>query len=113
MRERRKREIKNRKNFLPTLAITIFLWLLLAGLVYLADPDIFGMAVLFFVLIFFALLFTFSLVLANAKRGIIIATGITLFLIFRYFGIGNLLNGLLIAGITLACEIYFWYSTAK
>lgn len=113
MRERRKREIKNRKNFLPTLGITLLLWLLLASLIYFINPDTFGVIFVFFLLFFLAVLFTFSLIFANTRRGLIAAGGITLFLILRYFGIGNLLNGLLIAGITLASEIYFWYSTAK
>jgi len=113
MRDRRKREIKNRKNFLPSLALTAFLWLLVGAVIYFTNPDFIGMVVLFFILTFLALMFTFSLILANTRRGLIMALGITIFLIFRYFGIGNLLNGLLIIGITLATEIYFWYSTAK
>ncbi len=113
MKERRKREIKNRKNFLPTLGITVLLWLILAGLIYFADPETFGVVFIFFAIFFFTVLFTFSLVFANTRRGLIITIGITLFLILRYFGVGNLLNGLLIAGVTLASEIYFWYSTAK
>ncbi len=110
MRERRKREIQNRKNFLPTIVWTIVFWIFVAGVVLFLDPDIFGVAIIFFIVLFFALLFSFSIILANTRRGLIAACALTLFLILRYFGIGNLLNGLLLAGVTLASEIYFWYS---
>ena len=110
MRERRKREIKNRKNFLPGIVWSLTLWFILGGIVLLADPDIFGVIILFFVVLFFAFLFSFSLILAGTRRGLIAAAALTLFLVLRYFGVGNLLNGLLIAGAALASEIYFWYS---
>lgn len=110
MKERRRKVIKERKNFLPSLLITILLWACLGLVVYFTSPDTIGFVPLFFGLVFFALLFTFSLILATARRGLIVSLAITLFLILRYFGIGNFLNGFLIAGVAIACLIYFWYS---
>lgn len=106
MKKRRKSQILKRKNFLPTLLLTILLWGLLCGLIYFIDPDTFAAVPFFFVLIFSCLLFTFSLVFAGGRRGLIGSIAITLFLILAYLGIGNILNLLLIVAIAIAIEIY-------
>ena len=103
---RQKQKLK-RKNFLPTLLITFVLWLLLGGLVYFFDPDSFGAIPLFFVLAFFCLLFTFSLVFANSRRGIVATIALTFFLLLMYLGVGNILNLILIFAIALCIELYF------
>jgi len=110
MRKRKnshKAQALKRKNFLPTLIITIFLWLLLGGLVYFVGPDSFGVIPLFFVLIFFCLLFTFSLIFANSRRGIVATIAITFFLLLTYLGVGNILNMILIVAIAACIELYF------
>lgn len=96
-----------RKNFFPTLLITVFLWLSLAAIIYFIEPDTFGILPLFFINIFFALLFTFSTIFGHSRRGFIAATCVTLFTLLRYFGIGNVINLLLIAGAGISIEIYF------
>jgi hypothetical protein len=106
MNKLHKKEVLKRKNFLPTLIVTIFLWLTLGGIVYFLEPDTFGILPLFFILVFFSLLFTFSIIFSQTRRGFLTALGLTLFLILRYFGIGNVLNFLLIAGILITFEIY-------
>lgn len=106
MNKLHKKEVLKRKNFLPTLMVTLFLWLTLGGIVYFLEPDTFGILPLFFVLVFFALLFTFSIIFSHTRRGLLTAFGLILFLILRYFGIGNILNFLLIAGILVVVDIY-------
>jgi len=106
-KELRQKIIKTRKNFFPTLVLTILLWLTLGGIVYFVEPDTFGILPVFFLVLFLALLFSFSTILANARRGLITALGLTLFLILRYFGIGNIINFLLIFGFGLSLELYF------
>ena len=101
-----KSRILKRKNFLPSLVLTVFLWLA-AGLVYFVDPFIFGVVPLFFLLIFFSLLFTFSLLFAGTRRGLIATISIVLFLFLSYLGIGNILNLLLIVAIAVSIELYF------
>jgi hypothetical protein len=103
----RKQQILKRKNFLPTLLVTVFLWISLVGLIYFVDPGVFGVIILFFVLIFFALLFTFSLIFANSRRGITIAIASIFFLFLTYLGIGNILNLILVFAIALCIELYF------
>lgn len=106
MKERRKAQILKRKNFLPTLVLTLLLWIATGFLVYAIDPFSFAAVPAFFVLIFLALLFTFSLIFANTRRGLVVSISLILFLILRYLGIGNILNFLLIAGIATAIELY-------
>ncbi len=98
---------KKRKNFLPTLIITTTLWLTIIALVYLVSPTNYTAVPLFFVFLFFALLFTFSLVLANARRGFIISVGIVFFLVLRYLGVGHVVNLLLITAVAITIEYYF------
>jgi hypothetical protein len=43
----------------------------------------------------------------NTKRGLVTTCGITLFLILRYFGLGNILNFILIMGVAISLEMYW------
>lgn len=103
----RKKEVKLRKSFLPTFIITILLWLGVFGIIYFIDPHERGAVPLFFIATLFVLFFTLSIVFINSRRGFIAALAITLFVVLRYFGLGNLLNFLLLAGIGVALELYF------
>jgi hypothetical protein len=80
---------------------------MLGGLVYFIDPDSFGVIFLFFILIFFCLLFTFSLIFANSRRGIAATIATTFFLLLMYFGVGNIINLILIVAIAVCIELYF------
>ena len=82
------------------------MWGLVGGIIYFIEPETFGVIPLFFVLVFFALLFTNSLIFGNKRRGLIISISLTLFLLLRYFGVGNILNFLLLAGLALTVELY-------
>ncbi|MFZ5932470.1 MAG: hypothetical protein ACOYT7_00050 [Patescibacteria group bacterium] len=105
-REIRKKEAKLRKNFLPSLIVALLLFSGVALLVYFVEPDTLGALPLFFILVFLSLLFFFSLLFANTRRGLLLSSGLTLFLLLRYFGIGNILNLLLILGIAITIELY-------
>lgn len=96
-----------RKNFLPSLILTILLFLGLGALIYFIDPQVTGAIYVFFLVLFFSLLFFFSLVLASSRRGLIVSICLTIFLILRYFGIGNILNFIIILALGLVTELYF------
>lgn len=98
---------KKRKNFLPTLIITFLLWGVFSFIVYFVDPGSFGSILLFFFVLWFCFLFTFSILLANTRRGFIASLGLIIFLLLRFFGIGNLLNFLLISSVAVSIEFYF------
>lgn len=106
-KEARLKEVRLRKNFFSTLVLTIILWISITLIVYFIEPETFGILPLFFFLIFLALLFTFSLLFAHTRRGALLALGLTLFLMLRYLGVGNILNFLLIIGIAITIELYF------
>ena len=107
----RQKEVKLRKNFFPTLLITVLLWILLGGLIYFVDPSSIGAVPAFFVLVFLALLFTFSILLANSLLGTVYSLGLTFFVVLRYFGIGNVLNFLLILGVFVVFTIIYFRKT--
>ncbi len=96
-----------RKNFLPTLLVTTLLWLGTAGIVYFIDPGAFGATPLFFIVVFFTLLFTFSLLFASSRRGMTLSVSLLLFLLLLYLGVGNILNLILIVAIAVSIELYF------
>jgi hypothetical protein len=66
-----------------------------------------GSVQLFFVSIFLSLFFTLSLLFSNRRRVFTLTLSIIFFLILRYFGIGNIINILLIIGLTITTEVYF------
>lgn len=103
---RRKEQTLKRKNFLPTLLLIILLWLLMGALIYFVDPASFGALPAFFILVFASLLFTFSLIFANSRQGLILSSAIALFLILSYLGVGNILNVLLLSGVAISIELY-------
>jgi hypothetical protein len=95
-----------RKNFLPTLIFTVVLWIILGGVVYFVDPNTFLAVPLFFLLTFTLLLFTFSLLFAGSRRGLITSISLSSFLVLSYLGVGNIINFLLIVAIAVCVEIY-------
>lgn len=105
-KEARQEQSRKRKSFLPTLIATVLFWLLLVLLVNLFSPDNWIAVLIFFIILLIALLFTCSVVLGSGRRGLISAIGLTIFVILRYFGVGNVLNFLLIFGICASIEIY-------
>lgn len=104
----RQEKLKRRKNFFPTLFVIITLWVATAAIVYFLDPYIFGTIPILLFVLFITLLFTLATILGNARRGLIAATSIIIFLILRLLGVGNIINLLLIAGVALSIEFYFF-----
>ena len=98
---------RGRKNFFPTLIAIVVLWLIIFSLIYFVDPKTVGVIPIFFGLFFTALLFTFSTLLINTRRGLITASTLTVFIILRYFGLGHVLNLFLLSGVAISLEVYF------
>ena len=110
VKERRLKAVKQRKNFLPTLVLIIGLWGFLVLTIFFLDPDIFGVVFLFFIIFFMASFFTFSMLFANTRRGLLSATALSFFVILRYLGVGNILNLFLIGGLLVTIELYFHFT---
>lgn len=102
----RRKKIRRKRNFFPTLIVIIFSWITIAMIIYFINPAILGVVPLFFLILFIAILFTFSTLLANSERGLIIASTITLFLFLRYLGVGNIINFLLLLGLGITTDLY-------
>lgn len=105
-KEIRKQMVLRRKNFLPSVIVTFLLVLSLIAIIYFTDPNASFFVFLFFINLFALFVFFFSLVLGNSKRGTIISICLTLFSILRYFGVGNILNAVLLAGLGIIAIIY-------
>lgn len=103
---RRQQEVKLRKNFSLTLFLTILLWIGVISVIFFLDPYQPWSIPVFFLILFFALFFTLSIVFINSRRGFFASLGLTLFAVLRYFGVGNILNLLLIIGVFTTIEIY-------
>ncbi len=103
----RQEKIKKRKNFFPTLIITIILWVGVTLFVNSVNPHSLGALQFLLVIIFATSFLTFSLLFANTRRGFISATFLVIFLAFRYLGIGNIVNLSLLAGLFITIEMYF------
>lgn len=108
LKDKRQKRIRMRKNFLPTLLIIVLLWSTLFFTVYFVNPTTPGAIPAFFALSFLASFFTFATLFANTRRGLLSAITVTIFLVFGYLGIGNIINLLLLIGLAVTAEFYFW-----
>lgn len=105
------RKERNR-NFLPAFLLTLVWWGLLGFVVIKVDPDVVadfpipGSFGIFFGLLFLSLWFTASLLLANTRRGILVAIGGVIWGYLRIWHLGNLLNTFLLIGLLGAFELY-------
>lgn len=106
-KEKRQKETKLRKNFFVTLLVIIALWLFVAVIILFVDPSDFGAVPLFLILSFLALFFTGSTLFIHTRRGLLIASALTVFLILRILGVGNILNLFLLAALVVTVEFYF------
>ncbi len=104
----RQEEIKKRKNFLPALLVNVLLWICVSMIVYFVDPHGHGAIQMFLAFILLTLMFSFSLVFANTRRGLITSISVVFFLILRYLGIGNIINFFLLFGLAITIELYFF-----
>lgn len=105
--EKRKEAVKRRRSFILSLPVILLLWSSIVAIVYFVDPDTPFVIALFFVLLLIALAFTLSFIFVNTRRGITATGVIIIFLLLRYFGVGNVLNLILLTGIAINTELYF------
>ncbi len=102
-----------RKRHGLLVALTILNWLLIGLMVYFTDPDVVrdlvipGSYILMGSLLFSGFFLLLSIIFLSAKRSLRWTLGIMVFLYLRIFGLGNLLNAVLILGFLLSVEAYF------
>lgn len=109
----RERELVEGKNYLPALLLTVFFWGLVFLIVLKVDPLILadfpirGSYFLFFLMVFLAVLFLSSLVLANSRRGLLVAVAVVVIGYLRLLKLLNPLNLILLIGLLIGIELYF------
>lgn len=95
------------------MALTILNWLLVGLMIYFTDPDVIadlivpGSYLLMGGLLFSGFFLLLSIVFLSAKRSLRWTLGIMAFLYLRIYGLGSLLNAVLILGFLLSIEAYF------
>lgn len=94
------------KRIIP-LILAIPFWLSLAFLVFFVSPDASGSIYLFFTVFSAAIITTLFVLTGNTRRVILASFVIIAFTVLRFFGIGNVLNFLLLVSSALAYEIYY------
>ncbi|MFC1649395.1 hypothetical protein ACFL2C_01605 [Patescibacteria group bacterium] len=102
----RKEKVKRRKNFFASFLLIILLWLLLLLFVYFVDPSTLLAKLAFFSFVFAMSTFTASFVFTNMRRGVLTAVFVTVFLVLRVFGVGNIINLLLLLGLIVSADYY-------
>lgn len=102
-----KDRIIKRKNFLPTVIVTLFLTAVWILMFFFVPPEQFFMPFLFMFVTFLTCFFASALIFANTRRGLLFSIGVVIFMTLRYFEIGNYLNVLLLSGVILSFEYYF------
>lgn len=105
-REKRREILRKRKSFTPTIVVSFALWTLIVFLLLFVDPVTPGIIYVFFILLFFAIFLPSALLLAKARRGLLLTLVIIIFLVLRYFQIGNVINLILIASAFGLLEYY-------
>jgi hypothetical protein len=85
----------------------ILFWILIVFFVFFIDPGFMRAIPTFLILLFSFLVFFVSVLTNNLRQILVYSFVFILFFVLGYFGLGNLLNLLLLIGILVTCEIYF------
>ncbi|MEK7526073.1 MAG: hypothetical protein AAB546_01180 [Patescibacteria group bacterium] len=91
---------------LPAIFIALLGWVFAVILVLFIDPQMQIAVPVFFVIVFINIFTTCLVLLKNKKRSFLYSLALILFLFLRYFGMGSLLNFILIIGIVISIEIF-------
>lgn len=91
------------------LFIALVGWALLGLLVYFVNPDVLKPIwyAPFWILIWISSTWSISLIVGKTGRGALYGTAVVIFFVLRFFGIGNMLNVLLLLGIAFIGDLYF------
>ena len=115
MKQRRFRketkEVNHTKNLVINIILIILLFLSLLFIIFFIDPSTFIIAPVFFTLFSLMFFLITKLFSKSKRRSLIISLSLTVFLTLRFLGIGSLINFILISGIAITTESYYWYTS--
>lgn len=97
---------KKRKNFFPAVALNLLFWLGWLAVIILIPPESLLAIFIFYLLLFAALLLTFSLLFANSRRGLLLSLFIIGFLVLKQLKLATILNLFLLSGLLTGLEVY-------
>ena len=95
------------------MGLAVLSWLAVGGLVLLVEPTtikdviIEGFYLPFILLVFLTVFFSATLALNSSRRGLLLAIGISGFLILRLMKLANIVNGLLLFSLIGVIDFYF------
>lgn len=91
---------------MPALLVALFLWIVWAIIFLSVPPEGLLIPSLFLLVTFLAVFLSTALLFANTRRGVLAASGVVIFMILNFYGVGNYLNAILLMGLLLALEYY-------
>lgn len=99
----------SKRSLMFPLFIALVSWALLGLLVYFVNPDVLKPIwyAPFWILLWISSTWSISLILGKVARGAFYGTAVVIFFALRFFGIGNMLNVLLLLGIAFIGDLYF------
>jgi len=107
LHNQRQFKVRRRKATIPLFVATTLLWVTVTVYVVTVSPDRLGAIPFFFVLLFATLLTTSLFFVGHFRRSFLISCVIAVFAILIYFGIGTILNAVLLVTAAISFEIYF------
>lgn len=106
-KRRRKLELKERKNYMPTLGVILVMWLSLILMLVFVDPQEAWAIPVFLLMVFVSVLFPVAILFGNTRRGLLTAIVITVLLGLRIVNLASPLNVILLLGTVIAFEFYY------
>lgn len=105
--------MRRKKNLIPTLVLALLSWSALGYFIYAFSPHTslpllpLDPKIVFSLVVFLALFFSFTLLFQNTRRGFLVGLGLTTLIILRFFQFFHPLYIVLIVALLLTTELYF------
>jgi hypothetical protein len=101
------------RNFYKTAVAIVVLWAAVAGIIWQIPPEDNLTVTIFLVVMFLAIFLTASVILANSRRGFLVAMGILGSLVAKPLGFVNYLAIGAWWCMLIFVEVWFWYRKSE
>ncbi len=98
---------KRRKNYFPTLTITLLLWLISVIIFVFVNPTSFTIIAPFVIMITLALFFTFSLLLGNSRSGLFATLIIVSLVLLKRMNTLSIFSGVIVVAVLTTVNLLF------
>jgi len=109
------RQRKTAWERLPAILFCLYWWMLLGFFLFWVDPEVIRDIFIprsywpILIVLFGTVLTTMGVIRQNWVKGLVWAIAVSLFMVLRLLGLGNIVNLLLIGGVMLSIE-YYWHA---